>query len=400
VPQLKLAGGDVYVSSTTFQQAGAITNLILEGAQLRGTNRVSGMLTVNSGNLTESLTILPGGQLLLTAPAGSLLYSLTLVNQGTVLWSGGPLAVGGTPPTLLSNGGTWTLTSDASLNYGGGNTPYFTNYGTIQKTAGTGISSLGGVTFVNQASGVVNAGSGTLQMPNNYTNAAGTLRLSGGTLTTFGTLGMTGGQLEGSGSIGVSAVFDGGAVSPGQNGPGLLQFKAGLTLGGGATLIIDGTGVAAGTQYDQIAVAGAVGISNAALQVSSLAAVPVGTAFTIINNTGGGAVSGAFNNLPENSMLTVASQLLRITYGGGTGNDVLLVGASVNGPQLFSGGFSNNLYRLVGLGSGSAIYTIQASTNFQQWTAIGTATADPGGNFGFTDTNAANFRYRFYRTSQ
>ena len=395
IPQIQLVSGDIYVNGNTFQQAGAITNLTLDGAQLRGTNQVAGTLTVNSGSLKETLTVLPSGQLVLGA-TGSLLYSFTLLNQGTVLWSEGLLEVG---DTIISNGGTWTMTGDAGLSYGGGATPYFTNYGMVQKIAGTGISRLDGVTFLNQDSGIVSVSSGTIQMPNNYTNAAGTLQLSGGTLTAFGTLGMTGGQLTGTGSIGVNSVFDGGAVSPGQNGPGLLQFKAGLTLGSNASLLIDGTGTSPGTQYDQLSVTGGLGLSNCTLQVTSLPTVPVGTGFVIINNNGGSAVPGIFTGLPESSQITVGGRLFRIHYAGGDGNDVVLVSASQSGPLLSSGGYSNNGFNLLGTGSASGIYAIQATTNFQQWATVGTATADPSGNFNFVDTNAAKFQYRFYRTS-
>jgi hypothetical protein len=34
-----------------------------------------------------------------------------------------------------------------------------------------------------------------------------------------------------------------------------------------------------------------------------------------------------------------------------------------------------------------------------QWSNIGTATGSVSGNFNFIDTNAAKFRYRFYRTT-
>jgi hypothetical protein len=321
-----------------------------------------------------------------------------LINQGTVVWSGGSLAVGGTPPTIISNGGTWTITGDANMNFGGGNTPYFTNYGTIQKTAGTGVSSLAGVTFLNQASGIASAGTGTLQMPNSYTNSAGTLRLSGGTINSFGTLGMTGGHLDGSGTVAANCVFDGGTVSPGQ-GPGLLQFKSGLALGPNATLVIDGTGTVPGSQYDQLSVTGPLSLGAASLQVTSLPAVPVGTSFVVIANNGSSAVSGAFSGLLDNSLLTIGSQLFRVRYAGGDGNDVALVRASLTGTVLSSGGYSNANLRLVGNGSAASIYTIQATTNFLQWTNLAIVTADSSGNFNFIDTNASKFRYRFYRTA-
>jgi len=397
VPNLALVGGDVYIHPTTFQQVGAITNLTLEGAFLRGTNRVAGTLTVNSGNLLESLTVQPGGQLQLAATGGSQLYSCSLVNQGTVVWSGGPLAVGGTPGTVISNGGIWTITGDASLNYGGGGLPYFTNYGTVQKTGGSGVSSLGGVTFLNQPSGIVRLDSGTVQMANNYIHTAGTLRLNGGALTCFGTLGMTDGQLDGAGTIGTAASFDGGTISPGSS-PGLIQFKSGLTLGANAKLVIEGTGTTPGSQYDQLSVNGPLALNGCTLEISSLPTVPVGTGFVIITNISPNSGSGSFNGMPDNSRFTIGGQLFRIHYNGGSGNDVVLARDALVGPQLFAGGYTNSVFQVLGLGSSSAIYTIQASTNFLQWTNVASVTADVGGRFSFIDTNAAKFSRRFYRT--
>lgn len=406
IPQLKMLSGEVYITgTTTFQQAGAITNMTLEGAALRGTNRVAGTLTLNGGNIIDVLTVLPGGQLAMISPSGAQLYGCNLVNQGTVTWSGAALAVGGTPGTVISNGGTWTITSDAAVNFGGGSTAYFTNSGTLQKTGGSGSTDLLGFTLINRPSGIVTVTTGTLRLPNSYTNAAGELRLNGGTFATFlsSTIGMTGGVMDGSGSINSTAAFDNGTVSPGLAGVGLMQFKSGLTLGTNLTLSLDGTGTVPGVSYDQISVAGGtLAISNATLQVTSLPSVAVGTTFVIITNTSGSPTVGTFNGLAENAQLTISAQPFRIHYSGGDGNDVVLVrdsGGAPTGPQLSSGGYTNKTFKLSGAGSGSTIYTIQASTNFLQWTNVGTATGDVSGNFFFTDTNATNFHYRFYRTT-
>ena len=43
-------------------------------------------------------------------------------------------------------------------------------------------------------------------------------------------------------------------------------------------------------------------------------------------------------------------------------------------------------------------YDIQATQDFVTWTVIGTATVGAGGSLNFTDTNAASFTRRFYRT--
>src|SRR5262249_3310340 len=159
--------------TNTFQKAGAITNLTLTGAVLHGTNKVAGTLTFQSGNMVDQLTVLPGGQLNLSG-SGSI-YNLTLLNQGTVNWSGGTYTVGETPPTVFSTGGLWQTTAENnSLTGGGAPLPIWTNSGTIKKTAGTGSSSFDSFQFYNQASGVVEVDSGTIILPGGTTNNSGT----------------------------------------------------------------------------------------------------------------------------------------------------------------------------------------------------------------------------------
>jgi hypothetical protein len=43
-------------------------------------------------------------------------------------------------------------------------------------------------------------------------------------------------------------------------------------------------------------------------------------------------------------------------------------------------------------------YNIQATQDFITWTVIGTVTVGTNGTLNFTDTNAASFSKRFYRT--
>ena len=45
-------------------------------------------------------------------------------------------------------------------------------------------------------------------------------------------------------------------------------------------------------------------------------------------------------------------------------------------------------------------YDIQATQDFIAWTVIGTVTVGSNGSFTFTDTNAAGFSQRFYRTHE
>ena len=402
-PQLKLMGGDIYITdTTTFQQAGAITNMTLDGSNLHGTNRIAGTMTVNSGYAEGQITVLPGAQLVY-AGYSVLYYTTLLMNLGTVTCDSS-LAFCGTPPTVVSNGGIWNLAGDGTMGSGGVGTGAFTNAGMVQKTVSGGASSsFAGFPFVNLPSGIIRVAVGTLLMPANYTNVAGEVQLAGGTFGVNSTTnGMTGGILEGAGTNSTTAVFDSGTVSPGPGASSLIRFNSGLTLGTNVTLVIDGTGTVPGVSYDQLSVGGGpVAISNATLQVTSLPSVPVGTTFVIITNITANPTVGNFNGLPENAQFTISGQPFRIHYSGGDGNDVVLVrdSGAGGGPQLSSGGYTNKTFKLLGVGGGSTIYTIQASTNFLQWTNVGLATGDVGGNFIFTDTNAPNFRYRFYRTT-
>jgi plastocyanin len=69
-------------------------------------------------------------------------------------------------------------------------------------------------------------------------------------------------------------------------------------------------------------------------------------------------------------------------------------------PLLTVGGLTNGNWRLItGVGSPLTPVTMLATTNFIQWTNIGRATGDAGGNFLFIDSNAVLFRTRFYRTT-
>ncbi|HEX4438881.1 MAG TPA: S-layer homology domain-containing protein [Thermoanaerobaculia bacterium] len=116
-------------------------------------------------------------------------------------------------------------------------------------------------------------------------------------------------------------------VSPGQGTTtGILStgsLHLGLTSQRNA-LVMKLNGATAGTEYDQLAVNGSVAIGTAFLDVRLGFSPTVGMAFTIVKNLGGVAVTGQFNNLPEGQKLVVGGSTFQITYGGGTGHDIVL----------------------------------------------------------------------------
>jgi hypothetical protein len=99
-----------------------------------------------------------------------------------------------------------------------------------------------------------------------------------------------------------------------------------LTVTGGVAgtgLTVNLNGTAAGTQYDQLRVTGAVNLSGP-LAVTAGNAAALGDTFVILDNDGADAVTGTFAWLPEGATLAGGGQVFRVSYVGGTGNDVTL----------------------------------------------------------------------------
>ena len=53
-------------------------------------------------------------------------------------------------------------------------------------------------------------------------------------------------------------------------------------------------------------------------------AVPVGTVFTLINNTSATPIAGVFENLPDGLVFTDHGNTFAVNYEGGDGNDLTL----------------------------------------------------------------------------
>jgi Tol biopolymer transport system component len=135
---------------------------------------------------------------------------------------------------------------------------------------------------------------------------------------------LSGGTLKGSGSTGDVTVSSGGVIAPG-NSPGCLTTND-LILDSGSTYQYELGGTAPCTGHDQIQVTGTVTISGAQLSasfVNGFTGAP-GSVYQIISNDGTDSVSGTFTGLAEGATLTIQGVTFRISYVGGTGNDVTL----------------------------------------------------------------------------
>ncbi len=110
--------------------------------------------------------------------------------------------------------------------------------------------------------------------------------------------------------------------------PGFL--KIGTLTVGALTLKADATYTAElnlGTAVGDKVTATSVSLLNSPKLelIPTAGELPSGTSYTIVNNTGTSPVNGTFKDLPEMSLLSTAGYNLRITYKGGTGNDVQLL---------------------------------------------------------------------------
>jgi autotransporter-associated beta strand protein len=173
-------------------------------------------------------------------------------------------------------------------------------------------------------------GAGTLTLSGASTYSGGTT-VGAGTLLVAGTMPGTvtvgaGATLGGTGSItGPVAVNAGGALAPGVS-PGVINTGS-LTLSGALNAEITGTTL--GTQYDSVNVTGTVTITGGTLSLSGAYVPVVGDVFTLVSNDLADAVTGTFTGLPEAGTLTFNGSTLRISYVGGTGNDITLTAISL-----------------------------------------------------------------------
>ena len=228
----------------------------------------------------------------------SFLASYTLTGQALTLAGSSPGIQAG-PPTTLSN--PITLTGPTSFN----TISVLDFFGPISGTGPLTLVSVGGIALhgVNTYTGGTTVVSGGLGLQGTM---LGPVTVSGPGASLGGTNGVV------SGPVTVNA---GGTIG------GTLS-TADLTVAGFVSMDIDGP--APGTQYDSIGVSGAVTLNNATLTLNG-AYVPVaGNVFTLIANDGSDAVVGTFAGLPEGATLTFNGVPMRISYIGGTGNDVTL----------------------------------------------------------------------------
>jgi hypothetical protein len=210
-----------------------------------------------------------------------------------------------------------------------------TNNGHLLTLAGNGNTAILGL--ITGSGGLTKEGLGgaLLFSGNSYTGATtlnnGLLIIDGSQQNSAVTI--AGGALGGTGTTGAINAT-GGVVSAGTltSPTGVLNVHGNLMLGAMSALTPKLNGNTAGSGYDQLNVSGAVDLTGSVLVPALLPGFTpnAGDVYTLINNDGTDAVTGTFTGLPEGAMLTTPGGInFRISYTGGTGNDVVVT-VSVN----------------------------------------------------------------------
>ena len=287
------------------------------------TNDYAGVTTVTAGTLAVTVNGALGavGGNTIVGAAGTLdLRGVTYAAAEPVTLSGGTLQ---TSTGTSSFAGGINLTADSTVSVSG---TQLTLSGQITGGAGSDIAKTGAGVLIlsngaNTYSGDTNITAGTVQI-NGSNNGTGAVNVNNSSI------------LRGTGTIaGTVNVNNTARLAPGIAGPGTLTM-ASVVFSTTAFLDIDLNGATPGTQYDQLVVSGTVdlgGASGATLTPTIGAGYDPATyfRFTIINQTGGGAVSGTFEGHPELGIYDVSGERLRVSYVEsmapyGDGNDVSL----------------------------------------------------------------------------
>ncbi|MBN7818750.1 Ig-like domain-containing protein [Bowmanella yangjiangensis] len=359
--------------------------LTLTGTAQTVTNAIAlaGDAIISNANAMTISGVVSGANALTKAGTGTLTLSATNTATGAVTVSAGGLA--------LANGNALTDSTAVSIS-AGASLILPSGSETIGSVAGAGNLVLTGGTLTTGAnntsttlSGVISgagslakAGSGTFTLSGSSSFsgatqvAAGTLLITGDLSSSSGVNVSSGATLAGTGTVPAVNVANGGNLSPGNAGPGLLTVAGNLLLNSGANLLLDITGTTAVTQYDQLDIAGVVSLSGANISAAHSYVAANGDRYDIISNDGADAITGTFSGIAEGGSFVAGgnSSNLIVSYAGGDGNDLSLTNTLLPGAPTAVSAVAGN-------GSAQVSFTAPASNGGSAITGY-TVTANPG----------------------
>lgn len=333
-----ISGGGVTFTSTL--NANSVTVNDSKNSILFNNNlTLLGSITTNAVSDSYAFTLLGlnnqiGGSGIF---ANTGLITLGNINSSSFVFTNGIVETGGGGVLAQGSIVTGSLTGislDSPLTINGN------NVGVL--TIDTGAASIfNGNVNVQANERLVKNGAGGLRLVSNTGSTfLGTMVVNQGNVTfvdnfsSMDNLTVSGGSVSGAGSVG--KVFGlAGSILPGDTVGALttnnISLNSLMTLGIGIVTVPSGTN-------DSLIVNGSILLNNSVLSVSvtlpATQILSVGNSFTIIKNDGTDLINGTFLNQPQGSLYTVDNYTFRISYTGGTGNDVTLTVSSVVSPPI------------------------------------------------------------------
>ena len=311
------AGASVRFDEGTHTIAGTVTGAPDGNVQFNGTTAVlnaapGGTLNFGGtgfqwgGGILESADPLTNAGLIVIV--GSLLgdpqieNGTTLINQGTVTWTGDRLHVDG--GSVIQNEGLIEVQADLSMDSDGGGV--FANTGTFRKSAGAGsFVFLPNTTVDNLAGGVIDAAGGRIEFDG----------------TSFNRDGAT---VQGIDRVDVlqGTFTNEGIFAPGAS-PGILEYFGNYDMTAASTVLaVEFAGLTLETEYDQLDVSGTATLGGS-LDDTLLDGFFPGVGNTFVILTADGGVTGAFTNTSTDDRVYIGNGLVfDIHYNP---NDVTLV---------------------------------------------------------------------------
>ena len=287
-----------------------------------------------------------------------------------------------------------TLSGDGTLSLGASSARLTVlGFGTFNgNITGTGGLTRAGVSFqplilagTNTFSGTTIVESSNLQIDGLHTNS--TILLNGGLLGGRGRVGNIQGSL-------------GGTLAPGRIPASFQNFlyTRNVQLNGNITFRPDILSLSPDFENTRLQVTGTVDLGGSVLQARCFTTPPTNTSFVVIDNDGADPIIGTFNGLPEGTTTAASGQPFRITYAGGTGNDVVLTRVNVP-PSTFTGIelYGSNEVRLQGSGVSGVRYTLERTFSLDPpivWFYVGPTTASNGV---WTSVQSIGATQQFYR---
>jgi hypothetical protein len=286
-------GTNLYERSLIIGRSGGMGSYTADGAsfvQVNYTNRTLGNLVLGQDvNSTGTFTVAGTSQVIATNAANNSTIYVGQGGKGTFLQTGGTVL---TDKLMLTNGANSVFTLS-----GGTFNPEATIVGA-------------GASFT--------VGSGSI---------AGTYNLLGGGHAFADGLTLSNnGWLTGSGTLTGNLVNAAGNVAPGgTNATALISMTGDFTNQASGTFRVEVNGTNA-LAYDQLSVTGTVTLAGL-IRAKVAASLNFGDKVTLINNDGSDPVVGTFANAAEGLYIPQSSvdgiKGLRLSYHGGTGNDVV-----------------------------------------------------------------------------